>query len=268
MSCDFALSKKPALLPPLVQLLPLNMLRGTGVNRNKRGNTVDLLEHTNDQTALCNTFIFGVQNEVYLREQWGRERDGGLLAQQGKELLYFAPQVPSLPLICAVGQRTDPGKGQHLITSSHQAERLALKNKKYIYIYTLPWMHLHNSCPPPFPELHMCACLRGRSRVKGSRESDWVGWGDGGNAGAGKRGVDLRFCLSASHVENVWFSRWLTRLKRGRPKIYLSVLFSAGSGRKKADEACFFFLYLRDLVCVSCKSAGIRLSSQGDFLIN
>lgn len=99
-------------------------------NRNKWRNTVDLLEHANDQTVLCNTFIFGVQNEVYLREQRGRERDGGLLAQQGKELLYFALRVPSLLLICAVGQRTDPGKGQHLITYSYQSERLALEKKK------------------------------------------------------------------------------------------------------------------------------------------
>lgn len=77
--------------------------------------------------VLCNTFIFGVQNEVYLREQRDRERDGGLLAQQGKESLYFAPpRVPSLPLICAVGQWTDPGKSQHLITYSYQSERLAL----------------------------------------------------------------------------------------------------------------------------------------------
>lgn len=186
MRGGFAFSKNPALLLALVQLLPLNMLWHIVLNRNewkkKKKNPLSTLSkaHQWPYRVLCKTFLFGVQNELYLREQWGRERDGCLQAQQGKELLYFAPRVPSLPLICAVGQWTD-SVGQHLIICSYQSERLAYKN-------TLRWMHLHNSCslfPPSFSQAAY-VCWEDRRRVKGSRESDWVSWGRAG--GRGRKG--------------------------------------------------------------------------------
>lgn len=67
-------------------------------------------------------------------------------------------------------------------------------------------MHLHNFCSLfrlPLPELQMRACLRGRRRVKGRKESDWMGGGGNTASGGWGRGVDLCFCLSAARVENV-----------------------------------------------------------------
>lgn len=200
-------------------------------------------------------FLFGVQNELHLREQWGSGRDGCLLAQQGKELLYFAPRVPSLPLICAVGQWTD-SVGQHLIIHSYQSEGLAYKN-------ALRWMHLHNSCSLFPPSFSRAAYVRCEVEAGWRAAESLTGWVECERGVGRGRGVALRFLLSASHVENVWFSRWLTRLKTSGPK-YTLVFYSARAQVRKADEVCFctceiFFVPLAKNVPIPPRS------SQGDF---
>lgn len=244
---------------PLVQLLPLNMRHCREQKQMERTLSTFSKAHQWPECYVT-LFLFGVQNELHLREQWGSGRDGCLLAQQGKELLYFAPRVPSLPLICAVGQWTD-SVGQHLIIRSYQSERLAYKN-------ALRWAEctsiiLARFFRPPFPEPHMCAA---RSKQGEGQQRAWLGglracgeWGWG-------RGVALRFLLSASHVENVWFSRWLTRLKTSGPK-YTLVFYSARAPVWKADEVCFctcviFFVPLAKNVPIPPRS------SQGDFFFS
>lgn len=194
-------------------------------------------------------FLFGVQNELHLREQWGSGRDGCLLAQQGKELLYFAPRVPSLPLICAVGQGTD-SVGQHLIIYSYRSERLAYKN-------ALRWMHLHNSFRLPFPEPHMCAA---RSKQGEGQQRVWLG----GLRASGGEGRCLAFPPLGVACRKCMIQPMTHTFKNVRPKIYLCVLFSAGSGQKSWWG---LFLYLRDLVCATCeKRSNTAEKFSGGFL--
>lgn len=193
-----------------------------------------------------------MQNELHLREQWGSGRDGCLLAQQGKELLYFAPRVPSLPLICAVGQWTD-SVGQHLIIHSYQSERLAYKN-------ALHWMHLHNSCLLFPPSFSRAAYVRCEVEAGWRAAESLTGWVEG-ERGEGRclafhpLGVARRKCMIQPMTHT---------FKNVRPEIYLRVLFSAGPGQKSWWG---LFLYLRDLFCATCeKRSNTAEKFSGGFL--